>query len=55
MNYATAKFIHLYQHHPHAARDAIDRWAMQHPLFDSKHAANACGLVWDGGYKASKA
>ena len=51
MSHYTQAFINLYQHDPAAALNHIDRYAMQYQQFDSKRAAEACGLIWDGGYE----
>ena len=41
---ATQNFIRLYNGAPKAALANIDKYAKQNQLFDSKFAANACGL-----------
>jgi hypothetical protein len=51
MNYYTGYFIGFFRFNPLGALANIDRFAKQHPLFDSKLAAEYCGLHWDGGYK----
>ncbi len=51
MQSATTTFITLYKNNPALALERIDVFSMQHPYFDGKRAAEACGLVWDGGYK----